>query len=246
MYFPHGLICYRHITSLPSDAFKGTAAHLIFQQGTVASLMQPSLLQLVAGSSRTANITAFVAGQCSISESDLPGLVGGLGRHRVTIISLASPAELGPRAVGALQRLTASLNDPLPGKTSTELGRSEDSLQGVPKDGNQSGVGCKLVFLEPPEETLEPWQQLERALEALEHPDKQQVSDTCAASHSAAAASADAAEPGGGDDGETSSSAGAGQGEAAGLAVAGRQRSSRSTRQRAGSAQAYDVNHLVS
>ena len=208
--------------------------------------MQASLLQLVAGSSRSASITAFVAGQCSISESDLPSLVETLGRHRVTIVSLASPAELGPHAVGALQRLTASLNDPSPGKTNTELGVSEASLQGFPNDGNQSDAGHKLVFLEPPEDTLEPWQQLERALETLEHPDKQQVSDICAASHSTAAALADAAEPGGGDDGQTSSSADARQGEAAGLAVASWQRTSRSTRQRAGSAQACDVNHMVS
>lgn len=217
---------------------------MISQQRTVVLLIEASLLQLVAGSSRSASITAFVAGECSISGSDLPGLVGALGTHRVTIVSLASPAELGPHAVGALQRLTASLNDPSPGKTNTELGGSEDILQGIPKDGSRSGAGHKFVFLEPPEETLEPWQQLERALEALEHPDKHQASDT--ASHSAAAASADAAEPGGGDDGHTSSSAGAGQGEAAGLAVASRQRSSRSTRHRAGFAQACDVNHLVS
>ncbi|CAL5222142.1 g4463 [Coccomyxa viridis] len=113
---------------------------------TVSAL---KLAVLVASGADSASITAFIAGPCSIASADIPGLASALAKRQVTIVSLASAAELGKDSVAALQSLIASLN------------------------ASPGASASKLVFLDPPPESLEHWQQLERALELLERQDTQ-------------------------------------------------------------------------
>ena len=125
-------------------------------------------------------------------------MASALAGHSLTIVSLASPAELGKACTAALQRLASSLS------TVSEYGQqaechsghggmpaaaihscagslstaSESSEQGACSSGTSGVLGqaervhrppvCRLVFVEPPAEGLEPWQQLERVLESLE------------------------------------------------------------------------------
>ena len=145
-----------------------------------------------------ASITAFIAGPCSIAAEDAADLASALAGHSLTIVSLASPAELGEGCTAALQRLASSLSmmseygqqaechgghggmpaaaiQSCAGSLSTA---SESSEQGACSSGTSGVLGqaervhrppaCRLVFVEPPDEGLEPWQQLERILESLE------------------------------------------------------------------------------
>ena len=67
-------------------------------------------MQLVANAADSASITAFIAGPCTIASASIPSLASALARHQVIIVSLASAAELGKEAAGALQNLVGSLN----------------------------------------------------------------------------------------------------------------------------------------
>lgn len=68
-------------------------------------------MQLVASTRAAASITAFIAGPCSITSADVPGLVRALAKDQVTIASLATVAELGAECVAALHSLIDGLND---------------------------------------------------------------------------------------------------------------------------------------
>ena len=125
-------------------------------------------------------------------------MASALAGHSLTIVSLASPAERGKACTAALQRLASSLSTvsecgqqaechgghggmpaaaihSCAGSLSTA---SESSEQGACSSGTSGVLGqaervhrppvCRLVFVEPPAEGLEPWQQLERVLESLD------------------------------------------------------------------------------
>ena len=67
-------------------------------------------MQLVANAADSASITAFIAGPCSFAVAGIPGLASALARHQVTLVSLASAAELGKQCTASLQSLIDSLN----------------------------------------------------------------------------------------------------------------------------------------
>ena len=125
-------------------------------------------------------------------------MASALAGHSLTIVSLASPAELGEACTAALQRLASSLSTVSEDDQQAEghgsdggkpaaadwgcAGSQGTALEGSEQDTHSSGNSgrpghagkvlglpvCRLVFVEPPEEGLEPWQQLERVLESLE------------------------------------------------------------------------------
>ena len=140
------------------------------------------------------SIIAFIAGTCRIAAEDAVDLASALAGHNLTIVSLAPPAELGEACMAALQRLAGSLGAASEGPQQAECCSSDDgvpaaallssagslpaALEGVEQSSVSAVPGhaesgeklpvCKLVFAEPPEEGLEPWQQLEPVLESLE------------------------------------------------------------------------------
>ncbi len=152
-------------------------------------------MQLVANGADSASITAFIAGPCSHASAGVPGLASALAKHQVTIVSLASAAELGKESVAALQSLIDSLNaspgQPLMHSVHACL-QSSHHAGSAPRKLHlkmcqaqtgrlitdwcplcSGGSASKVVFLDPPAGSLEHWQQLERALEHLERQDTQ-------------------------------------------------------------------------
>ena len=153
------------------------------------------LVQLMARAYDPASIIAFLAGPCSIAAEDVVDLGSALAGHSLTIVSLAPPAELGKACMADLQRLASSLSAACEGLQQAKchgndngmpaaalqscVGSLSAALEASEQDSGNSGMPghagrghrlsvCRLVFVDPPEEGLEPWQQLERVLESLE------------------------------------------------------------------------------
>ena len=68
-------------------------------------------MQLVANAAEKASITAFIAGPCSMASAGTSSLAGALAKHHLTIVSLATAAELGKDSTAALQSLVDSMNE---------------------------------------------------------------------------------------------------------------------------------------